>query len=129
MLKAWSLAKFYPWVPPTLVFFFADFYRDMLGHGINIYNLCYYMVVLKKKLIKLLKIALLGHYLGKTWANMGHTQYKAQFFSGHNKRRWQAFKNLFYEISFDWVMNDFLTLWYFAAKTSQFWAETVVWRT
>ena len=40
-------------------------------------------VVLKKKkqLVKLLKIALLGPYLGKNWASMGHAQNQAQFFS------------------------------------------------
>ena len=52
----------------------------MLGHWINIYNLCYHIVVLKKKLIKLLKIVLLGPCLGKNWASMGHTQNEAQFF-------------------------------------------------
>ena len=31
-------------------------------------------------MVKLLKIALLGPYLGKNWASMGCTQHKAQFF-------------------------------------------------
>ena len=48
----------------------------MLGH----YNLCYHIVVLKKKSAKLLKVALLGPYLGKNWASMGHTLNEAQFF-------------------------------------------------
>ena len=68
-------------------FFFADFYWDMLGHWTNIYSLCYHIVVLKKISVKLLKIALLRPYLGKNWANMGHAQDEAQFFSGNNKKR------------------------------------------
>ena len=60
-------------VPPTLDFFFADFYWDMSGQWINIYNVCY-IVVLEKKSVKLLKTALLGPYLGKNWASMGYAQ-------------------------------------------------------
>ena len=52
----------------------------MLGHSINIYNLCYHIVILKKKTDKLLKIAILGPYLGNNWASMGHTQNEAPFF-------------------------------------------------
>ena len=44
----WNLFKFYLLVPPTLDFF-ADFCWDKLGHWINIYNLHYHIVVLKKK--------------------------------------------------------------------------------
>ena len=51
-----------------------------------IFNLCYHIVVLKKKkLVKLLKIALLGPYLGKNWASMGHALNETQFFE-NNKR-------------------------------------------
>ena len=52
----------------------------MSGNGINIYNLCYNTVVLKKKLLKLLQIALLGPYLGKNSASRGDAQNQAQFF-------------------------------------------------
>ena len=45
---------------------------------INIYNLCYHIVVLKKTSV--LKKTLLGPYLGKTWASMGHTQNETQLF-------------------------------------------------
>ena len=58
----------------------------------------------EKKLVKLLKIALLGPYLGKNWANIDYAQNQAQFFCGNNKRRSQTFKNfLFYQniMSFD----------------------------
>ena len=34
----------------------------------------------------MLKIALLGPYLGKNWASMGRTQHEAQFFFGNNKQ-------------------------------------------
>ena len=50
--------------PPTLDFF-ADFHWDTPGNLINIYNVSYNTVVLKKKSLKLLQIALLGPYLGK----------------------------------------------------------------
>ena len=33
-----------------------------------------------KKMVKLLKIALLGPYLDKNWTSMGHAQNEAQFF-------------------------------------------------
>ena len=56
----------------------------MLGHWINIYNLCYhyccFVVLFYHKLVKLLKIALLGHYLGKHWTSMGHAKMKLNFF-------------------------------------------------
>ena len=45
-------------------FFFADFHWDMSGNWINIYNLCYHTVVLKK-ITETFTIALLGLYLGK----------------------------------------------------------------
>ena len=66
----------------------------------------------EKKLVKLLKVALLGLYSGKNWSSMGHTQNQAQFFcveitKGDHKLS-RTF--LFYQnnISFDWVMNDFV---------------------
>ena len=62
----------------------------MSGNGINIYNLCYNTVVLKKKLLKLLQIAVLGPYLGKNLANRDHAQNQVQVFLGFfgdNKRR------------------------------------------
>ena len=74
-----SLVKFYPLDPPTLDFF-ADFHWDMSGNLINIYNLRYNTVVLKKKSLKLLQIALLGPYLGKNSASRGHAQNQVQFF-------------------------------------------------
>ena len=56
----------------------------MLGHWINIYNLCYhyccFVVLFYHKLVKLLKIALIGHYLGKHWTSMGHAKMKLNFF-------------------------------------------------
>ena len=87
----WNLVKFYPLVPPTLDFF-SDFYWDMLGHWINIYNLFYHIVVLKKKL---LKIVLLGHYLGKNWASMSHTQNEAKFFFWKQQKKIISFQELF----------------------------------
>ena len=82
----------------------------MLAHWINIYNLGYHIVVLKKNSVTLLKIALLGPYLGKNWASMSHAQNEAQFLleitkGDHKLSRTFCFKNI---ISFDWVMNDFL---------------------
>ena len=59
----------------------------MLGHWINIYNLCYHyccFVLFYHKLVKLLKIALLGHYLGKHWTSMGHAKMKLNFFFWHS---------------------------------------------
>ena len=60
----------------------------MLGHWINIYNLCYhyccFVVLFYHKLVKLLKIALLGHYLGKHWTSMGHAKMKLNFFFWHS---------------------------------------------
>ena len=41
----------------------------------------------EKKLVKLLKIALLGPYLGKNWASIDYAQNQAQFFCENNKRR------------------------------------------
>ena len=38
------------------------------------------MLYLSKKLQNLLKIAILGSYLGKNWASMGPTQIQVQFF-------------------------------------------------
>ena len=120
----WNLVKFYPLVPPTLDFF-SDFYWDMLGHWINIYNLFYHIVVLKKKL---LKIVLLGHYLGKNWASMSHTQNEAKFFflettkEDHKLSRTFCFIKISYILTALWMI--FWLVWYFAAKTSQFWAET-----
>ena len=86
-----SLVKFYPLDPPTLNFL-ADIHWDMSGNWINIYNLCYNTVVLKKKSLKLLQIALLGPYLGKNSASRGHAQNQVRFFFfffffGDNKRR------------------------------------------
>ena len=80
---------------------------EMSRNWIN--NLCYNIVVLKKKL-KLLKAAFLGIYLGKNCASMGQTQNKVHFFSGNNKRRSLAFTNFLFDqnICFDWVANDFL---------------------
>ena len=67
--------KFYPLiqVPPTL-HFFADFHWGMSGKWINIYNICSNTVVLKKKSVKLLKIALLESYLSKNRVGIGHAQ-------------------------------------------------------
>ena len=59
----------------------------MTGNLINIYNLRYITVALKKKSLKLLQIALLGPYLGKNSASRGHAQNQVQFFFGDNKRR------------------------------------------
>ena len=69
-----------------------------------------YFVALKKNSVKLLKIALLGPYLGKNWASMGHAQNEAQFFleitkGDHKLSRTFSFTNI---ISFDWVIHDFL---------------------
>ena len=62
----WSIFTLYfhtPWI------FFADFYWDMLGNWTNIYNLCYHIVVLKKKIRKTVKNCssgtLFGQKLGK----------------------------------------------------------------
>lgn len=66
----------------------------------------------KKKLVRLLKIALSGPHLGKNRASMSHTQNQVQLFSGNNKKRSKAFKNvLFYPniISFDWSTNNLLS--------------------
>ena len=69
-----------------------------------------YFVALKKNSVKLLKIALVGPYLGKNWASMGHAQNEAQFFleitkGDHKLSRIFSFTNI---ISFDWVIHDFL---------------------
>ena len=62
-----------------------------------IFITCVIIVVLKKNLVKLLKIALLEPYLGKNWASMGHTQNEAQFFFGNNKiRSYKGFKNFLF---------------------------------
>lgn len=42
------------------------------------YNLCFNVVV-QKKMIKLLKIALLGTYLDRNWTSMGHAQNQVNF--------------------------------------------------
>ena len=90
-------------------FFFADFWWDMLGHWINIDNLCYHIVVLKKKnLAKLLKIALLGPYLGKNWASMGHTQNEAIYIYWKWQKEIISFQELFissrykFWLSYEW---------------------------
>ena len=69
-----------------------------------------YFVALKKNSVKLLKIALVGPYLGKNWASMGHAQNEPQFFleitkGDHKLSRIFSFTNI---ISFDWVIHDFL---------------------
>ena len=105
--------------------FFSDFYWDMLGHLVNIYNLFYHIVVLKKKL---LKTVLLGHYLGKNWASMSHTQNEAQFVflettkEDHELSRTFLFIKISHVLAVLWMI--FWLVWYFATKASQFWAET-----
>ena len=59
----------------------------MSGNLINIYNLRYNTVVLKKKSLKLLQIALLGPYLGKNRSAEAMPKIKFNFFSGDNKKR------------------------------------------
>ena len=46
----------------------------MFENSININTLCYNALLLKKKMVEIIKIALLGPYLGKNRANMGHSQ-------------------------------------------------------
>ena len=66
-------------------------------------EICWHIVVLKKNSVTLLKIALLGPYLGKNWASMSHAQNEAQFLleitkGDHKLSRTFCFKNI---ISFD----------------------------
>ena len=65
-----------------------------------------YFVALKKNSVKLLKIALVGPYLGKNWASMGEAQFFLEITKGdHKLSRIFSFTNI---ISFDWVIHDFL---------------------
>ena len=81
--------------------FFADFHWDMSGDWINIYNLHYNAVVLKKKIAKTFTNC------SFSWAKtrpVEEVMPKIKFnFFGDNKRKSWAFKNfLFYQnISFD----------------------------
>ena len=96
----WNLIKFYALVPPTLDFF-ADFYWDILGNWHDMLSYC-------SSEEKGRKIALLGCYLGKNWASMGHAQNETLIFF----RKWQkeiiSFQELFilseykFWLSYEW---------------------------
>lgn len=66
----------------------------------------------KKKLLELLKITILGPYLGNNWASMGQTQNQGHIFYGNNKKRSQAFKN-FYFIKISYVLTELWIIFYF----------------
>ena len=50
--------------------------KKSLGGGVNLPHPDWNRV----ELVKLLKVPLLGPYLGKNWSSMRHTQNQAQFF-------------------------------------------------
>ena len=103
----------------------------MLGHWINIYNLCFHIVVLKKisKVVKnCSSTTLFGQKLGQ---HGPHPKWSSFFYFGNNKRRSEAFKNfLFHQniIRFDWVLNDFLTCVILCCQNQPFPAEKDVGR-
>ena len=72
--RTWS--KFYPFDSTHFGFLISI----TICQEIELISVTYNAVVLKNKSVKLLKIALLGHYLGKNRANMGHTQNQVQFY-------------------------------------------------
>ena len=79
---------------------------------IELISMTYVIMLLSwKKLVKLLKIALLGPYLDKNWVSMGRTQNQVQCFYGNTKRRSKALKNFLFSQN----MN---------IKISKYWAET-----
>ena len=84
----------------------------MLGDSVNIKNLNCNLVVLKKKLVKTLKIAIFGSNLRtKKLLGWATNKMKKKFLCTNNKSRLQDFKNsLFYKniICFGCVMNLFL---------------------
>ena len=92
----------------------------MLGVSININNLCYDPVVLKKKLGKPRKNCFFVSNLHKKGVIMGHAQNEKQIFWGrNNKIRSSAFRNfLFHQniICFGWIMNLFLSSVMFFVK-------------
>ena len=99
------------WRPDPL-WIFADFHWDLSENWI-IYILCYNAVVLKKKkLAKLLKIAILWPYLGVT--SMGHTQNQVFFLEitkiDYKLSRTFYFTKYKFWLSYDWffVLCDIL---------------------
>ena len=111
-------------------FFFADFYWDMLGQWTDIYNLCYHIVVLKKKINKTVKNCSSRTLFGQKLGQHGpHPTWSSNFFlkitkGDHKLSRTFYFIQILYVLTELWMI--FWLIWYFAAKTSQFWAETGV---
>ena len=119
-----SLAKFYSLDPPTLDFF-AVFHWDMSGNLINIYNLHYNIVVLKK-IAKAFTNCSFRILFGQKLGQQRPCPKSSLIFFLEITR---AFKNfLFHQniISFDWVMNDFLSCVTFCCQNWPFLAESLV---
>ena len=93
-----NLAQILPLRPQL---FFADFQRNMLGDSINIDNFCCNPAILKKKLVKPLKIGILGPNLHYKGVRMCHSQNKKQIFLAEvtkDKSSLSSFRNfLFYK--------------------------------
>ena len=101
-------------------FFFADFHSDVPGNWINIYKWFCNAVLLKKKLVRPLKLALLGPYLGKSRTT---SKFRFNFFLELTKKDHKLSRTFYFiKISKYWtkLWMIFCVVCYFAAKTGHY---------
>ena len=105
------LTKFGPNLAPKTthtLLFLTDFQWHMLRDSININNLCWNPVVLKKKWVKPLKNCFIGPNLHKKGVIMGHAQRGKQFYWAEITKADYQLSETFYFIKLSYFLTEFL---------------------